>query len=115
MLQQTDVLFSYKRIPQETLSLFYITKCHVSLAIDCGHILEDWELDNGIAFGYDTYCGSAIEFQCLEDYELIGSQSVVCQADGKWSAKKPECRCEYCLLGNCVSSNKFVFFSASSW
>ena len=57
-------------------------------------MLQNWELENGIAFGHDTFCGSAIEFQCFDDYKLVGSQSAICQADGKWSARKPECRCK---------------------
>lgn len=59
--------------------------------IDCGHLLDDWKIPNGIAFGDNTYCGSTIEFECFKGYDLVGSQKISCQVNGRWSAKKPAC------------------------
>ncbi|XP_042307352.1 beta-2-glycoprotein 1-like [Sceloporus undulatus] len=36
-----------------------------------------------------------IKFECLLPYALFGSETAVCEADGKWSAL-PECRCTQC-------------------
>jgi len=56
--------------------------------IDCGHLLDDWKIPNGIAFRDNTYCGSTIEFECFKGYDLVGSQKISCQVNGRWSAKK---------------------------
>lgn len=65
-------------------------------AIDCGPLVKEWNIENGMIFGRDTYCGSVLKFKCFEGFQLIGSRSVSCRENGKWSEDKPDCRRE-CL------------------
>ena len=76
-------------------------------------MLKDWELENGIVFGLDTYCGSTMEFQCMEGYELVGTPSVICQANGKWSATKPKCHRKFCFAKMILDENKYLYVCLS--
>lgn len=36
--------------------------------------------------------GSGVLFECVEGYDLVGVQSIVCRQDGTWSGELPYCR-----------------------
>ncbi|XP_031574275.1 sushi domain-containing protein 2-like [Actinia tenebrosa] len=36
--------------------------------------------------------GSEVLFECLEGYDLVGADSIVCREDGTWSSATPYCR-----------------------
>ncbi|XP_060591770.1 fibrillin-1-like [Ruditapes philippinarum] len=63
-----------------------------------------------------TTFNSRVRFRCNTDFLLVGSETVVCQSDGKWSGDTPRCvakspnggHCtssEYCLLEGSVCEN----------
>ena len=69
-------------------------------AIDCG---SPPQLVNGTVDASEgTYYRNVAKFTCNEGFELIGYDSISCQASGNWSTLTAECRSEnfinYALL-----------------
>ena len=61
----------------------------IYLVIECstlGHPL------NGKIISNSSYCGAKpTQFICNAGYQLVGSRSITCQSDGKWSGTSPTC------------------------
>ena len=55
---------------------------------DCG---DPGTPKHGIKFYTNTTVGSLITFSCLNGYMLVGSSSIQCNNDGKWSDVIPQC------------------------
>ncbi|XP_061736324.1 beta-2-glycoprotein 1-like [Nerophis ophidion] len=53
---------------------------------------------NGEIYYQDTVYNSTINYTCHEGYTLSGPRSATCQANGTWSASKPECKPVTCGL-----------------
>ena len=43
-------------------------------------------------------CGSSVEFNCNECYELEGNGLVSCLPNQTWSGEEPTCTCQFTLL-----------------
>ena len=57
-------------------------------------------IPNGQVYGSGSIQGSLFRFSCLAGYSLIGqSNTLLCNADGKWNASVPRC-----LKGNFTNS-----------
>jgi len=46
---------------------------------------------DGIRIGSNFAHGRTVTFLCLQDFSLVGSQSMTCH-DGKWSTVLPVCK-----------------------
>ncbi|XP_048587546.1 sushi, von Willebrand factor type A, EGF and pentraxin domain-containing protein 1 isoform X2 [Nematostella vectensis] len=62
-------------------------------AVDCGNLVNP---ANGETTGSSTTYGSTASVTCHEGYDLIGSKSRVCQADGTWSGNDTWCKGREC-------------------
>lgn len=57
--------------------------------MDCG--APDEPASNGtVSFGPTTFRETA-NYSCSPGYDLVGPERVVCQADGTWSERPPNC------------------------
>ena len=59
------------------------------LAKDCGNLSTPL---NGSVSGYETTYPNELEFKCDVGFELRGSASRRCEADGKWSGVEVTCQ-----------------------
>lgn len=59
------------------------------LAKDCGNLSTPL---NGSVIGYETTYSNELEFKCDDGFELRGSASRRCEADGKWSGVEANCQ-----------------------
>ena len=61
--------------------------------IDCG---RPSTVDNGVSrlLNGTTTFRSALEYQCAEDYWLVGAKHRYCQENGYWSDEDPYCQSE---------------------
>ncbi|KAM7431863.1 CUB and sushi domain-containing protein 3 [Porites harrisoni] len=76
-------------------------------------ITSCWDLDvfppkNGKRTGDEFGIGSSVSFTCNQGYELIGSSTLTCQADGQWSGIVPICK-DLCESTKCETWQKCVF------
>ena len=70
--------------------LFFQYTCTV---VDCGALTHPLSGQVNISSG-TTYNQVAI-YSCDTGYNLVGSPSRICQANGMWSSTAPSCECEY--------------------
>ena len=61
---------------------------YILLYTDCGFLTAP---PNGSTLLSNTTFGSIASYSCDTGYNLIGSSTVVCQADGEWSGEIPVC------------------------
>lgn len=47
-----------------------------------------------LKFGDGAGFGTVQEFHCTPGYRLVGSPTILCKADGNWSAEQPSCTSE---------------------
>ena len=67
----------------------YVYFAVINLAIDCGELSAAL---NGSVQGSDTTFPNVLWFSCDEGFELNGSTSRKCQANGTWSGVTTLCR-----------------------
>ena len=60
-------------------------------AVDCGDLSDPMNGDVQVA---RTTFGAVAVYECEENYDLVGSQSRICQADASWSGFRPTCECK---------------------
>lgn len=56
--------------------------------VQCGHLSN---ILNGQITMEKTSSGEVAKYSCNENYNLIGSSTRTCQANGTWSGLQPEC------------------------
>ena len=56
--------------------------------VDCGSLDDP---DFGAIITNGTRVGSVARYSCSSGYQLDGSSTRVCQADGEWSGEAPTC------------------------
>ena len=61
----------------------------IRLAKNCGHLSKPL---NGSVIGSDTTYPNEVEFECDEGFELQGSASRKCEANGQWSGEEVKCK-----------------------
>ena len=61
------------------------------LAVFCG---GPPGLANGRPTASSFYYNSAAAYQCIDDYNLIGKDTVRCDENGTWSGEEPTCECK---------------------
>ncbi|XP_035664407.1 sushi, nidogen and EGF-like domain-containing protein 1 [Branchiostoma floridae] len=66
-------------------------------SVNCGN---PGPITNGTVSGSGYRYGDYVYFSCNTHYVLVGQPSARCQANGQWSASKPQC-----LFGNTCHSN----------
>ena len=47
--------------------------------------------ENGEMTGESFSFGSRVVFNCQEGYTIVGSSTLTCQEDGRWSDNTPRC------------------------
>ncbi|XP_078581988.1 E-selectin-like [Branchiostoma floridae x Branchiostoma japonicum] len=67
-----------------------LTLCEVQIfpAVQCPELTSP---TNGDMSGSNVYGGGPITFSCDTGYNLVGSSTLTCQADGTWSGSPPTC------------------------
>lgn len=60
-----------------------------TLAKDCGNLSPPL---NGSVIGYKTTYPNELEFKCDVGFELRGSATRKCEADGHWSGEEVKCQ-----------------------
>ena len=66
---------------------------------------------NGLRTGDKFTEGNVVDFKCNTNFKLIGSPRLMCQIDGKWSDRRPECAGMYSkLLDLCLNLPGFPLF-----
>ena len=88
--------------PWQCILLLYMSLFH-SLLLSVCHKLS--APANGTASNYtdmEAPVGANSTFSCDDRYALSGTTTVMCQANGYWSNKEPECKCKkfWNLLAN---------------
>ncbi|XP_030767169.1 sushi, von Willebrand factor type A, EGF and pentraxin domain-containing protein 1-like [Sitophilus oryzae] len=53
---------------------------------------------NAFFIGNDFFYNSKVIFQCYSGYQMVGSMSITCRADGTWYPEKPQCVAPQCTL-----------------
>ncbi|XP_029904927.1 beta-2-glycoprotein 1-like isoform X2 [Myripristis murdjan] len=71
-------------------------------------------LDNGDIYYEDTVYQSTVNYTCNEGYILHGASTIVCQANGTWSASLPECKPVMCDLPPIPEFGKIIFDNSIS-
>ncbi|XP_053247173.1 P-selectin isoform X4 [Podarcis raffonei] len=62
-------------------------------AVKCPHLNALGKMKMNCSGPWDSFrYGSTCLFQCAEGYNLNGTSSIQCQADGQWSPKMPVCQ-----------------------
>lgn len=56
--------------------------------VSCG---DPGAVDNGTTHGGAFVYPEVLHFECSPGFDLKGSDTIACQADGKWSGQKPQC------------------------
>ena len=69
-----------------------LNHCFNVSEVDCG---EPSRPKNGRVEITGTEFNDIANFQCDEGYDLLGSKSRVCQADGSWSGEETVCERKY--------------------
>ena len=67
--------------------------------VDCGPLKS---LDNGIVSALTTTYQSKATYQCGTKYQIVGTETRTCQADGTWSDSAPTCKCIAMCGSTCV-------------
>ena len=83
-------------------------------ARDCGTFDS---VENGRIVGNATTFRSILSFECITGYEVSGSSSVECQADGNWSSTNVQCNGKgyACHLVVTVCVVRSFMFSCELW
>ncbi|XP_074008515.1 complement factor H [Numenius arquata] len=73
-----------------------VAKCSPVQAPENGRIIMTgaFELSREYSFG------QLINFECNENYQLVGSKELICSSDGKWSSDVPWCQEIICSVPN---------------
>jgi len=58
--------------------------------VDCGENVTA-PVNGNVIFGNETTFGSEAFVNCIEGYQLNGSQTRICTSDGTWGAHSPTC------------------------
>ena len=86
----------------------YILIHHIHTVVDCGPAPVP---TNGQTSAPDgTIFNRQVWYSCSDGYDLVGSESATCLANGQWSPVAPTCRRMYCLtlhLKNSQISDSF--------
>ena len=61
----------------------------ISLVIDCG---DPGTLSNGNRTGSVFTFGRTVRYRCNQGYKLSGSSNRTCEASGRWSGNKTDCK-----------------------
>ena len=62
---------------------------HSALAKDCGNLSKPL---NGSVIGSETTYPNELEFKCDVGFELQGSATRKCEADGQWNGEEVQCQ-----------------------
>jgi CUB/sushi domain-containing protein len=60
----------------------------LSVVIDCGELQPS---PNVVVYALHTTYQSHVNFTCEDGYNLVGSSSTHCLANGSWSNEMPQC------------------------
>ena len=63
--------------------------------VSCGSLSTP---SNGAKLGSGVTYGSVVTFRCNSGYDIEGSDSRTCQADGSWNGNNTLCRGKKCIL-----------------
>ena len=69
-----------------------------AVAIDCGGL--SYPVNGQVQISPNSKFGGVAIYQCRFGYELRGTETRVCQSDGRWSSRSPVCRSK--IKGICM-------------
>lgn len=61
-----------------------------AVAIDCGGL--SFPVNGEARISPNSKLGGLAIYKCRFGYELIGTDTRICQSDGRWSSRSPACR-----------------------
>ena len=80
-------------ISNTILRLIIVNACPM-LVVDGNVVVEDIiRSENQAQYVY----GDVVNFSCTEGHQLDGSDSTVCNADGRWTSRPPTCQRMFCV------------------
>ena len=92
---QVTLLPAYMKsiLSNTILRLILVNTCPM-LVVDEDVIVEDViRSENQAQYVY----GDVVQFSCTEGHQLDGSESTVCNADGRWTSRPPTCQRMFCV------------------
>ncbi|NXK25271.1 CFAH factor, partial [Arenaria interpres] len=73
-----------------------VAKCSPVEAPENGKIIMTGAFELGREYSF----GQLINFECNENYKLVGSKELICSSDGKWNTDVPRCQEIICSVPN---------------
>uniref|UniRef100_A0A8C3JCV2 Sushi domain-containing protein n=1 Tax=Calidris pygmaea TaxID=425635 RepID=A0A8C3JCV2_9CHAR len=73
-----------------------VAKCSPIQAPENGRIIMTGAFELGREYSF----GQLVNFECNENYKLVGSKELICSSDGKWNTDVPQCQEIMCTVPN---------------